>query len=53
MPLLPIITAPDSRLKIKARAVAAVDAEVRRLKDDKLETMYHSIGIGGGADGGH
>jgi len=46
MALLPIITAPDPRLKIKARAVAAVDDGVRRLMDDMLETMYHSFGIG-------
>jgi peptide deformylase len=46
MALLPIITAPDPRLKIKARPVPAVDAKVRRLMDDMLETMYHAIGIG-------
>ena len=46
MALLPIITAPDPRLKIKARPVAAVDATVRRLMDDMIETMYHAIGIG-------
>ncbi|HLY46209.1 MAG TPA: peptide deformylase [Stellaceae bacterium] len=46
MALLPIITAPDPRLKLKAKPVAAVDAKVRRLMDDMLETMYHSIGIG-------
>ena len=46
MALLPIITAPDPRLKIKANPVAMVDATVRRLMDDMLETMYHSIGIG-------
>jgi peptide deformylase len=46
MALLPIITAPDPRLKIKAQPVAMVDAKVRRLMDDMLETMYHSIGIG-------
>jgi peptide deformylase len=46
MALLPIITAPDPRLKIKARPVPAVDAEVRRLMDDMLETMYQAIGIG-------
>jgi peptide deformylase len=46
MALLPIITAPDPRLKIKAKPVAKVDAEVRRLMDDMLETMYHAIGIG-------
>ena len=46
MALLPIITAPDPRLKIKARPVPAVDAKVRRLMDDMLETMYQAIGIG-------
>src|ERR1700674_2046200 len=46
MALLPIINAPDPRLKIKARPFAAFDAKVRRLMDDMVETMYHSIGIG-------
>jgi peptide deformylase len=46
MALLPIITAPDPRLKIKAKPVAQVDAKVRRLMDDMLETMYRAIGIG-------
>ena len=46
MALLPIITAPDPRLKIKAKPVASVDAKVRRLMDDMLETMYRAIGIG-------
>src|SRR5881392_1813949 len=46
MALLPIITAPDPRLKIKAKPVAKVDAKVRRLMDDMVETMYHAIGIG-------
>jgi len=46
MALLPIITAPDPRLKLMARPVAAVDDTVRRLMDDMLETMYGAIGIG-------
>jgi peptide deformylase len=46
MALLAIITAPDPRLKIKTRPVPSVDARVRRLMDDLLETMYHAIGIG-------
>jgi peptide deformylase len=46
MSLLPIITAPDPRLKIKAQPVEKVDAKVRRLMDDMIETMYHAIGIG-------
>ncbi|HVB16603.1 MAG TPA: peptide deformylase [Stellaceae bacterium] len=46
MALLPIITAPDPRLKVKAKRVVAVDAKVRRLMDDMLETMYRAIGVG-------
>jgi peptide deformylase len=46
MAQLPIITAPDPRLKIKARPVPAVDNRVRRLMDDMLDTMYEAIGIG-------
>jgi peptide deformylase len=46
MALLPIITAPDPRLKLTAKPVKAVDAEVRRLMDDLLETMYAAPGIG-------
>ena len=46
MPVLPIIAAPDPRLKIKARPVTSVDADVRQLMDDMVETMYHAIGIG-------
>ncbi|TMJ68792.1 MAG: peptide deformylase, partial [Alphaproteobacteria bacterium] len=46
MAQLPIITAPDPRLKIKARPVPAVDHKIRRLMDDMLDTMYVAIGIG-------
>src|SRR5260370_1201413 len=46
MAQLPIITAPDPRLKIKARPVRAVDDRIRRLMDDMLDTMYGAIGIG-------
>ena len=46
MSLLPIITAPDQRLKSSALPVASVDAEIRRLMDDMLETMYSAPGIG-------
>ena len=46
MALLPIIVAPDPRLKQVAKPVAKVDAEVRRLMDDMLETMYKAPGIG-------
>ena len=46
MALLPIIIAPDPRLKLKTRAVDAVDTEVRQLMNDMLETMYDANGIG-------
>jgi peptide deformylase len=46
MAVLPIIIAPDPRLKIKARPVVRVDRDVRRLMDDLLETMYAADGIG-------
>jgi peptide deformylase len=46
MAILPIITAPDPRLKQIAKPVDKVDAEVRKLMDDMLETMYAAPGIG-------
>ena len=46
MALLPIITAPDPRLKKVCDPVEAVDDEIRRLMDDMLETMYAAPGIG-------
>ncbi|MCP4329902.1 MAG: peptide deformylase [Alphaproteobacteria bacterium] len=46
MALLPILTAPDPRLKQKAKPVDGVDDGLRRLMDDMLETMYAAPGIG-------
>ena len=46
MALKTILTAPDPRLKKKSVPVAAVDADVRQLMDDMLETMYAAPGIG-------
>jgi peptide deformylase len=46
MAKLPIIVAPDPRLKVKCRPVARVDAKVAKLMDDMLETMYAAPGIG-------
>jgi len=46
MAIRTILTAPDPRLKKKSRPVGSVDAEVRRLMDDMLETMYAAPGIG-------
>ena len=46
MPLLPILVAPDPRLKQKAARIERVDADLVRLMDDMLETMYAAPGIG-------
>ena len=46
MALMPIIIAPDARLKIKTKPVAHVDAAVKTLMDNMLETMYAANGIG-------
>lgn len=46
MAVLPIITAPDPRLKVTCEPVAAVDASIAKLMDDMLETMYLAPGIG-------
>jgi peptide deformylase len=46
MAILPIITAPDPRLKVKAKPVKSVGERERRLMADMLETMYQAPGIG-------
>ncbi|WP_404381115.1 peptide deformylase [Caenispirillum salinarum] len=46
MALLPILVAPDPRLKTKAKPVEKVDAETAQLMEDMLETMYAAPGIG-------
>ena len=46
MAQLPIIVAPDPRLNQPCEKVASVDADLVRLMDDMLETMYAAPGIG-------
>jgi len=46
MALLPILCYPDPRLHTVAKPVQAVDARVRQLVADMLETMYDASGIG-------
>ncbi len=46
MAILPIITAPDPRLKMIAKPVDKVDKALQKFMDDMLETMYASHGIG-------
>jgi peptide deformylase len=46
MSKLDILLIPDQRLKQVAEPVSTVDASMRRLMDDMLETMYIAPGIG-------
>ena len=46
MAQLPILRYPDPRLNTVARPVAEVDARIRQLVDDMLETMYAAEGVG-------
>ncbi|HEX9465005.1 MAG TPA: peptide deformylase [Alphaproteobacteria bacterium] len=46
MAQLPIIVAPDPRLKVKAKAVTKVDDRIRKLLADMVETMHAAPGIG-------
>ena len=46
MALLDILRYPDPRLHTIAKPVANVDARIRRLVDDMLETMYAAEGVG-------
>jgi peptide deformylase len=46
MALLPILCYPDPRLHTVAKPVPAVDARIRGLIADMLQTMYDANGIG-------
>ncbi len=46
MAKLKILRYPDPRLHTVARPVAEVDARIRQLVDDMLETMYAADGVG-------
>ncbi|MBI2769323.1 MAG: peptide deformylase [Burkholderiales bacterium] len=46
MALLPILCYPDPRLHTVAKPVQAVDARVKKLIGEMLETMYDADGIG-------
>jgi peptide deformylase len=46
MSILPIIEAPDPRLRVISKPVDGVDDDLRTLIDDMLETMYDAPGIG-------
>ena len=46
MAVLPIIVAPDPRLKVVSEPVSVVDDGIRALLDDMLASMYDAVGIG-------
>jgi len=46
MAVLEILEFPDPRLRTKAKPVAQVTDDTRRLIDDMLDTMYDAPGIG-------
>ena len=46
MTVLPIITLPDPLLRKSSAPIERIDAEVRKLADDMLETMYAAPGVG-------
>ena len=46
MALLTILTYPDPRLNKVAQPVVDVDARIRQLVDDLLQTMYANDGVG-------
>ncbi len=46
MALLEILTHPDPRLRLVAQPVTRFDADLQRLIDDMIETMYAAHGVG-------
>jgi len=46
MSILPVLIAPDPRLKLKSKPVKNVNELERKLIEDMLETMYIEPGIG-------
>ncbi|XVN43612.1 MAG: peptide deformylase [Candidatus Rickettsia vulgarisii] len=46
MAILPIVTAPDPRLKQRSLPVKSVTDDVRKFMDDMVQTMYHDEGVG-------
>ena len=46
MALLPILRFPDPKLHTVAKPIAAVDARIKGIIADMLETMYDASGIG-------
>jgi peptide deformylase len=46
MPVLPIVKVPEPVLRMKARKVKKVDASIKKLIDDMIDTMHDAPGVG-------
>ena len=46
MSILPLVVAPDERLKQKSSPVSTVNSDFRELMDGMVRTMYHDGGVG-------
>ncbi len=46
MTILPMVYAPDPRLRSKCEEVQEITEELKQFMDDMLETMYHQQGVG-------
>ena len=46
MAILPIIYAPDARLKVRSEPVERIDDDLRELMDDMIDTMHDAPGVG-------
>ncbi len=46
MAIRDIITLPDAKLRLISKPIERVDADLNRLIDDMLETMYEAPGVG-------
>lgn len=46
MNIMPLVIAPDVRLKTRSEEIKEIDASIRQLAGDMLATMYHERGIG-------
>ncbi|QTF06913.1 peptide deformylase [Brenneria izadpanahii] len=46
MSVLQVLHFPDERLRITAKPVKEVDADIQRIVDDMFDTMYEEEGIG-------
>ena len=46
MAILPIIYAPDARLKVRSEPVERIDDDLHKLMDDMIDTMHDAPGVG-------